>query len=189
MSMPVLFDQRWSPSDLARLPDYGKRYECIDGALLVTPAPSEVHQRVLASLFARLHSYARGQSGLTLLFSPADITLEVDALTQPDLFAYRTPTGRLAGGWSYIRDLALAVEVLSPGSIRDDRGRKLRYYQRTPVDEYWIVHPDARTSERWTKGANSAEIASGVMPWQPAGANSPLALDLRELFAEAYGEL
>ena len=129
MSMPVLLDRRGSPEDLELLPSDGNRYECIDGALLVTPAPTEVHQRVLASLFARLRGYSRLHPGLTVLFSPADISLETDALTQPDLFAYRTPAGQLAGGWSAIRDLVLAVEVLSPGSIRDDRGRKLRYYQ------------------------------------------------------------
>lgn len=188
MRMPVLVDQRWSPSDLARLPDDGKRYECIDGVLLVTPAPTEVHQRVLASLFARLHGYARTLQGLTVLFSPADLSLEADALTQPDLFAYRTPAGQLAGGWSNIRDLVLAVEVLSPGSIRDDRGRKLRYYRRTPVDEYWIVDPDARTIERWTKRAVAAEIVSGTLSWHPAGAITALELDLHALFAEAYGE-
>jgi len=35
----------------------------------------------------------------------------------------------------------LVVEILSPSSIRNDRGIKQRLYQRLGVQEYWIVDP------------------------------------------------
>ena len=35
----------WTVDELAQLPDDGNRYEVLDGALLVTPAPSFGHQR------------------------------------------------------------------------------------------------------------------------------------------------
>jgi Uma2 family endonuclease len=35
----------------------------------------------------------------------------------------------------------LMVEVLSPGSRRIDEVRKYRLYQRTGVQEYWVVDP------------------------------------------------
>ncbi|MEN9206666.1 MAG: DUF29 family protein [Gloeomargarita sp. GMQP_bins_44] len=40
----------WTSADLALLPDKGKRYEIVDGKLLVTPAPHWKHQKVLATL-------------------------------------------------------------------------------------------------------------------------------------------
>ena len=42
-----------------------------------------------------------------------------------------------------IRELLLAVEVLSPSSSRHDRVRKRPHYQRH-VPDYWIVDLDAR---------------------------------------------
>src|SRR5262249_46952644 len=41
----------------------------------------------------------------------------------------------------------LAVEILSPGTVRRDRGEKLRAYAEVGVREYWIVDPDARQIE------------------------------------------
>ena len=39
-------DRTWTRDDLAALPEDGNRYEILDGALLVTPAPSYSHQAV-----------------------------------------------------------------------------------------------------------------------------------------------
>ena len=40
----------WTRADLDRLPEDGNKYEVIDGALFVTPAPSAIHQRIVAWL-------------------------------------------------------------------------------------------------------------------------------------------
>ena len=46
--MPV--DIRLTYDDFCLLPNDGKRYEIIDGELLVTPAPMSLHQRVVTRL-------------------------------------------------------------------------------------------------------------------------------------------
>jgi Uma2 family endonuclease len=43
----------------------------------------------------------------------------------------------------------LVVEVLSPGTARNDRGIKLRDYAAHEVAEYWIIDPDAQTVEQY----------------------------------------
>ena len=43
-------------ADLETMPDDGHRYELIDGALIVTPAPSPRHQRVSRNLLMALHA-------------------------------------------------------------------------------------------------------------------------------------
>jgi Uma2 family endonuclease len=41
----------------------------------------------------------------------------------------------------------LAIEILSPGTSRNDRGRKLRLFERHGVPEYWLVDPDGPSVE------------------------------------------
>ena len=41
-------DHEWTVADLENTPDDGLRYELVDGVLLVSAAPSQVHQIVLA---------------------------------------------------------------------------------------------------------------------------------------------
>jgi Uma2 family endonuclease len=51
---------------------------------------------------------------------------------------------------SLMKDLILAVEVLSPSSTRADRFTKRIEYQRQRVPAYWIVDADERVVEVWT---------------------------------------
>ena len=50
MAMPKP-QTEWTLEMVHALPDDGNRYELVDGELLVSPAPSLLHQRVLAALF------------------------------------------------------------------------------------------------------------------------------------------
>ena len=73
MAMPVAARSDWTVQMLDALPDDGQRYEIIDGELIVTPAPADLHQLVLGELHARVHAYLRGTLVGKVLFSPADV--------------------------------------------------------------------------------------------------------------------
>jgi hypothetical protein len=75
MAMPALLDPYWTAAAVRALPEDGKRYECIDGELLVTPAPRLLHQRAVAEL-ARCSVTTSWQGVGELLQSPADLELE-----------------------------------------------------------------------------------------------------------------
>jgi Uma2 family endonuclease len=61
-------------ADLVAVPDDGHRYEIVDGALLVTPAPSRRHQLVSGNLHVLLATRAPGD--LRVVAAPTDLALK-----------------------------------------------------------------------------------------------------------------
>ncbi|MFN8572030.1 MAG: hypothetical protein U0132_08240 [Gemmatimonadaceae bacterium] len=47
----------WTRDEVLALPEDGRRYELVDGALLVSPSPGYAHQRAVGWLFAHLYAY------------------------------------------------------------------------------------------------------------------------------------
>lgn len=131
-------------ADLDAMPDDGHRYELIDGALLVTPAPSPRHQRVSARLFQFL--VAACPTGLEVLYAPLDVALADDTVLQPDLLVARP-------GDFTERDLPvpplLAVEILSPSTRLIDLNLKRARYEQAGCPSYWVVDPDVLSITAW----------------------------------------
>lgn len=186
MGMPSIAEHHWSPEDVEALPDDGNRYECIDGTLLVTPAPAPKHQDALRALYDAVRPFIQEHRIGQIYWSPADVRLEPKALVQPDLFVCvpRAPIERIRR-WSDIGALRLAIEVLSPSTAKRDRGLKRRFYQRSGVEEYWIVHPDERMIERWRPADARPETMRESLYWAPQGSSEALRIDLPRLFAAA----
>lgn len=181
MGMPDLA-RHYTVDEVLAFPDDGNRYELVDGELLVTPAPSPIHQQVVTRLAARLASYLDAHPGLADAFvAPADITWDREKLVQPDLFVI--PTTEVSKSWTTVQTLLLAVEVVSPSSARGDRLVKRQLYQRQGVATYWIVDPDARVVEVWHPDDERPEIASDVLRWRVSPAADELAIELERLFS------
>lgn len=176
--------RHWTAEEVRALPDDGKRYEVVDGELLVTLAPMPRHQRVVGELYFQLQQYLRTHPVGEVLASPADIELALDTLVQPDLFVFLPATEPLRT-WKELPPLLLAIEVLSPSTARSDRVLKRGRYQRAGFPEYWIVDPESRTVERWRPAHERPEIVDGALVWHPDPEHPPLTLDLPTLFARA----
>ena len=183
MGMPNTAE-RWTAERVRALPEDGQRYELIAGQLIVTPAPMGVHQVAVFAL-ERLLDGELARSALHVLHSPADLSLGEDEVLQPDLFVYRTASGRHLLEWSDITALELVIEVLSPSTARFDRQLKRRRYQRAGVPEYWIVDLDARVIERWRPGDERPEVLADRLRWSPGGGLS-LEIDVEEFFGRLW---
>lgn len=183
MGMPQTAN-RWTVERVRALPDDGNRYELIDGALVVTPAPRGLHQEAIMELVYRLGPWLHETRIGRLLLSPADISLGEEEILQPDLFIYRTATGARLRDWSDIIELRLVVEVLSPATARYDRQLKRRRYQRARIAEYWIVDLDARLIERWHPEDDRPEMASDRLVWTPDPNQRAFELDVAGYFAD-----
>jgi Uma2 family endonuclease len=178
----------WTVADVLALPDDGKRYEVVDGELLVTPAPSVPHQRAITELMRLLLPYIGAQVPGFLFTSPADIELDERTLVQPDIFVAPPVDGRPPRRWSEVRSLPLAIEILSPSTARADRHLKRRRYQRHGVAQYWIVDLDARLIERWRPDDERADLLAERLIWQPQDAEAPLELDLVAFFRQVWND-
>ena len=164
MAMPARIG-RWTAREVRELiaaaPLATPRYELVDGELLVTPSPAYRHQLVVTRLLFALTQYLDSEPVGTAIPSPSDVELEPEFITQPDILVVPVDESRRAMREGLpIRELLLAVEVLSPSSSRHDRVRKRPLYQRH-VPDYWIVDLDARLVERWTPDDERPGAAHG----------------------------
>jgi Uma2 family endonuclease len=125
--------------------------------------------------------YLRTNPAGELLLSPADISWGPDVLVQPDLFVVPLEQARTLD-WDCMKELLLAVEVLSQSTTRHDRFTKRRRYQEAGVPLYWIVDGDQRRAEVWTPADTFPTLESDRLTWHPRGAAQPLHIELAELF-------
>ena len=180
MGMPETLE-RWTAARVRELPDDGKRYEVVDGALLVTPPPRLLHQEAVFRLAQILDAYLQRVGGAHVFVSPADIELDPHTLVQPDVFVAPSVEERKPRSWAEI-SLLLAAEVVSPASARADRTTKRRRYQRG-VPEYWVVDLDARLVERWRPADERPEVLTEQLSWRVGEWAEPLVIDLTAYFA------
>jgi len=187
MGMPAINVRRWRAADIRELPDTpGKRFECVDGELLVSPSPRLAHQSAVLFLASRLYEYCRAQASGAVFTAPGDVELDPLTLVQPDVFVLPLVEGRRPVNNEDVHQALLFIEVLSPSTARFDRVVKRARYQRYGV-EYWIVDLDARLVERWDVGADRPLIVTEAVTWQPPGAREPIVISVHELFVEALG--
>lgn len=166
--------RRVSYDDLAQMPEDGRRYELYDGEVFVVPSPILLHQVVAMRLWRILDDYA-SQTGALTVVSPIDVVFSDYDVVQPDIVLLTADSMRTVSLMGPVRQSPdLAVEVLSPSTASNDRGRKMRMFQRYGVPEYWIVDPNAETIEvyRLAESAyalvgtfsGSEEMRSAVLP-------------------------
>lgn len=133
---------RFTSADLEHMPDDGKRYEIVDGELIVSKQPDWHHQLASGQLFAVLQAWnvqtKQGVANIApgLIFADDDdVVPDVVWISRERLAVALGPDGKLYDAPE------IAVEILSPGANneRRDRETKLKLYARRGVQEYWIV--------------------------------------------------
>lgn len=122
-----------------------RRAEVFDGIIYDMASPSQVHQMLLTELLISIRNYIKSKNGTCFVFpAPFDVKLESSPLTivQPDIMIVcdkdKLDGKRCNGAPDFI------IEIVSPGNPADDYVRKLYYYQKYGVREYWIVDPQRK---------------------------------------------
>lgn len=167
---------RVSYADMERWPEDGRRYELYDGEVFEIPSPLPIHQMMLGGLYLALTGYVRSHGGVVLM-APLDIVLTDFDVVQPDVLLFTRERQHLVRPRKVTRHAPdLAIEVLSPGTSANDRGRKLRLLARHQVREYWLVDPDVPAIAVY--GLSGRSLALAGIARQEEALRSPLLPDL-----------
>lgn len=129
-------------ADLDNLPDDGRRFELIDGALLVSPLARTRHQRVVTRLATELELWSRAHGGAA--YAGVNVDLDERTHLEPDVaWSRREVDDTLSIGAP-----ELVVEVSSPSTRAFDRGIKRATYLAAGVVELWLVDLERDLIER-----------------------------------------
>ena len=141
---------KYTVADYMTTPD-DKRYQLLDGELILAPSPTDRHQAIIGILFFLLYQYNLETGWGHVRMAPLDVHLSEFDLTQPDLLLVSNDRASIVTAANIQGAPDLVVEILSPSTERHDRGYKRTMYARNGVREYWLVDPAAETVEVLTE--------------------------------------
>ena len=125
---------------------YDCREELINGKVVAMSPAASNHNRIAGDIYGIFWYYLRGKKCEPFGDGEAVYLTEVDHFI-PDFMVVCDPEKVKSNGVHGAPDLV--VEVLSPGTTKNDRGRKMDVYGQCGVREYWIVIPNEKTVEQY----------------------------------------
>lgn len=124
----------------------GLPVQLINNQIIMSPAPKDRHQKLIDKLYRRLGDFVETNNLGETRVAPSDVFLNDENIYQPDM--YFIANNKLAGfqddGFHGAPDLV--IEILSPGSEKQDRKEKMKVYESSGVTEYWKVNQDTKTA-------------------------------------------
>ncbi len=189
MTMPAPI-KKWTYDEVQAAFDDDVRRELYDGELWEMPSPSNQHQKIYRRLLKLIEAWIDEKGQGIVYLPPIDLRIDQNLTFIPDLTFYlqadeaaiEHPSGR---GLSAPPDLL--VEILSPATARQDRGRKYRAYAKFGVRFYWILDPEACTLNafRLENGAYRDEAVSAENDSLTPALFPGLTINLNEIFGPA----
>jgi len=181
--------QKLSYDDFLLFPDDGKRHELIDGEHYVTPSPVPKHQRIASNLHFFIRLWLEEHPIGRIYFASLDVVLSNFDVVVPDLMYAANPRlDEIATEKNWRGTPNLVIEIASPGTRTRDETIKGELYERSGVEEYWIVDPETevvrvyrRNGERFNRPSELSNGAREVLttPLLPA-----FELPLSQIFCE-----
>ena len=145
-------DYRNTPED--------KRYELIDGDLIMSPAPRTTHQDASLNIVLLLAAFVRERVLGKIFYAPTDVVLSDTDVVQPDILFVSNARAHIITEDNIRGAPNLVIEILSPSTAARDRTLKRALYAKHGVQEYWQVDTDARTIAVLTLTENGFELAA-----------------------------
>ena len=159
-------------AELDRMPDDGRRYELLDGVLIVSPRPTTIHQFVAMRLLRVLADVC--PENLCVVPEPA-VELGPQTEFDPDLVVVRMDQ---IGGAKFAEPPLLVVEIRSPSTALVDLNRKKSAYERFGVASYWIVNPDPPQPELTVFELRDGHYALAAQTSGPFAADRPFTVSI-----------
>lgn len=181
---------KFSYADYKSLPESEtRRYELLDGELVMVPSPTEYHQRILRKLAFPLLGFVEACALGQVYFAPLDVVLGQGAereVVQPDLFYIGKEREGIIAAEEIRGAPDLVIEVLSPATAERDRTYKRTLYARHGVREYWLVDPETRSIEVLTHAPSGFQHEATYRAGANAVLTSPLLPGLQIPLSEIF---
>ena len=129
-----------------------KRYELLDGELVVVPSPRTDHQNTLLNLGIYLGVFVKERGLGNVYVAPFDVVLSDTDVVQPDILFVSNERAGIVTEDNVQGAPDLVIEILSPSTAERDRTLKRSLYARHGVREFWIVDTNAGRVEILTLG-------------------------------------
>lgn len=180
----ALIEPIFSYEHLAQMPDDGKRYEILEGELVVSPSPKRKHQRAVGKLYTFLTRAEEAGYGEAYV-APFDVVFDPHNVTEPDVLFVGRDRLQIVTEDNVQGTPDVVVEVLSQSTRGRDFGAKLRVYARYGVPYYWIVDTDERTVQPYVLEENSYRQEPALSAGQTLACPlfPEIAIDVAEIFA------
>src|SRR3990172_6216810 len=108
--------QAFTYQDYLDMPDDVKRYQVIDGDLIMTPAPTTAHQFVSGNLAMELRQYVKKNNLGFVLCAPTDVVLDDTNVFQPDILFISNERKSIIKHENIQGAPDLIIEILSPAT-------------------------------------------------------------------------
>jgi Uma2 family endonuclease len=151
-----------------QLPE-GTLAQLINNQIVMSPAPSDPHQRIVGEIYAQMHQFVKKMGLGETRVAPYDVYLNRRNAFQPDIIfisnenLHRIKNNGLHGAPD------LVIEILSPGTWRQDKEDKKYEYERSGVREYWMIDPADKSTEGFQLVAGEYQLIpseAGQIPFR-----------------------
>jgi Uma2 family endonuclease len=124
-------------------------YELINGQIVKKSAPTVQHQECSLLLMLKLGNFVVEKKLGKIYTAPTDVYLDDFNHVLPDIFFISTANNKIIDYREGVVTGApdLIVEILSPGTMGNDRFDKKEAYENAGVKEYWLADPNNRSIE------------------------------------------
>lgn len=143
------YKKRYTYADYYVITD-DKRYEVMEGVLMMVPAPNTFHQKISGKIEFILRQFVIDNDLGEVFYAPTDVVLSDDVVVQPDILFISKERAGIIEEQSIMGAPDIVVEIISPSSSFNDSVRKRELYQRFGVKEYWLVFPEEKAIEIMT---------------------------------------
>lgn len=171
-------------SDYKDFPEDGKRYEILEGGLLMVPSPFSLHQAVSINLAFSLVTHVKENKLGKIFCAPFDVVLSEITVVQPDIIFISTNNSGILTEENIKGVPDILMEIISKSSRKNDEILKKRIYAQSGVNEYWIIDPEHKQIEIYMEPHKGytlwKKFSSGDIVFTPTFPK--LNLSLTELF-------
>jgi len=137
---------KFTYEDYRQMPD-DRRYELLEGELVMAPSPITAHQRVSGRLEFLLREFVLKNNLGEVFDAPFDVVLSEENVVQPDILFVSRERSSIITADNITGAPDLVIEIVSPATEYRDREIKRKLYAKYGVKEYWLADPDKQTIE------------------------------------------